>query len=1013
MRELLLCGLLLCILSGGSAAQSPPSSVREYKRAFPTYPFSDPNPIPTFGRIYPYFRFDGFAHRAEPREWTVVELENQYLRVMILPEIGGKIWNAVDKRTGRSFIYFNQVVKFRDVAMRGPWTSGGIEANYGIIGHTPNVATPVDYVASTNADGSATCVIGALDLLTGTPWRLEIRLRPDEAMFSTSSFWYNASAVDQPYYTWMNVGIKVSGKLQYIFPGTSYLGHGGEHGPWPIDSLGRDISWYDNNAFGGYKSYHVFGQATDFFGAYWHDDDFGMVRYAPRDEKLGKKIWIWGLSRQGMIWEQLLTDHDGQYSEVQSGRLFNQTAEQSTRTPFKHRGFAPHTSERWTEYWYPVAGTGGLVAASRVGALNVTVEGQTAILRLSPTVRIADTLRVSVGTRTLAQAFVNRPPLQLYVDTIALSAGDRDSLRIDLGDHRLEYDANRLAGALARPVDAPADFDWQSAYGLAVQGREWLRQREYARAEASLDSALARDPNLVPALVDRAMLAVRAGDHAHARGLTTRALSSDTYDPNANYYYGLANRRSGRLADAKDGFEVAALAPETRGAAWTELARLVLAEGKLSAADDYADKALSVDAGNLDAIAVKIVVARRRGDRSRHAAVLAALSQVDPLSHRAQLEHLLMAGDPEAGSKVLHGIRAELPEQVMFDLAAWYLDAGEPDIARTLLVAVGDQPVALYWRAALADSGEAQALIARANTLAPRLVFPFRVELEGVLRHAAAATDDWRPRYYLALTLAGLGRGAAAESLFVGLGDYPDFAPFYAARAMWPDRSANEIRRDLERAAMLDTAEWRYGKLLVERALDASDSTAALAVGRRYAHRFPNNAVVGVWYVRALEANGRYREADSILARIEVLPAEGASDVHSLFRTAKLMLAIEAMAAKRWQRASDLVAAARTWPEHLGEGKPYAADVDERVEDWLDASIAELRGRRREALKLWEGLASRTNLTGDASDVTRGWALAKLGRVEDARVILQAWPLERLRHGISGRILAAWAARFP
>src|SRR3982751_4891187 len=144
----------MAVAASALPAQSSRATAREYRRVFPTYPFSDPNPIPVVGRIYPYFRFDGFTHRAQQRAWKVVELENQYLRVMILPEIGGKIWNAVDKRSNRSFIYFNHTVKFRDVAMRGPWTSGGIEPNYGIIGHTPNVAAPVDYVTRTNADGS-------------------------------------------------------------------------------------------------------------------------------------------------------------------------------------------------------------------------------------------------------------------------------------------------------------------------------------------------------------------------------------------------------------------------------------------------------------------------------------------------------------------------------------------------------------------------------------------------------------------------------------------------------------------------------------------------------------------------------------------------------------------------------------------------------------------------------------------------------------------------------------------
>ena len=114
------------------------------------------------GRIYPYYRFDGYTNAPVDREWTVVELENAYLKVWVLPDIGGKIWAAFEKSTGKSFIYYNQVVKFRDIAMRGPWTSGGIEANYGIVGHTPNCATPVDYVVRTGDDGSASVTVGTL-----------------------------------------------------------------------------------------------------------------------------------------------------------------------------------------------------------------------------------------------------------------------------------------------------------------------------------------------------------------------------------------------------------------------------------------------------------------------------------------------------------------------------------------------------------------------------------------------------------------------------------------------------------------------------------------------------------------------------------------------------------------------------------------------------------------------------------------------------------------------------------
>jgi Tfp pilus assembly protein PilF len=988
-------------------AQTAPATVREYDQVFPTYPFGDPNPIPVVGRIYPYFRFDGFASRSQPRAWHVVELENAWIRVTILPEIGGKIWNAVEKRTGRSFIYFNQAVKFRDIALRGPWTSGGIEANYGIIGHTPNVATPVDYVTRTNADGSVSCIIGALDLLTRTPWRLEIRLAPDEAAFSTTSFWYNASTLEQPYYTWMNAGIKVRGNLQLIYPGTSRLGHDGEHAPWPIDTAGRDLSWYEHNDFGGYKSYHVFGQDTDFFGAYWHDDDFGMVRYAPRDEKAGKKIWIWGLSRQGMIWEQLLTDTDGQYAEIQSGRLFNQSADGSTFTPFKHRGFAPHTADRWTEYWYPVVGTGGFVAASRIGALNVTALGDRVILTLSPVMELADTLAVTVGSRRIYARFVARAPLTLFVDTVAVDPAQRDSLRITVGGDRLEYRADGRPASLARPLDAPAAFDWQSAYGRYLRGKELLRQREYAAAEAYLDSALALAPYFVPALADRAMLAVRALDYEAARRYALTALSVDTYDGAANYYYGLANRRLGRFADAKDGFDIAALAPEFRGAAWTELGRMALERSQLSAAARYARQALDVESGNLDALGVAIVAARLTDNRTTRDRLLAALEALDPLSHQARLERLLARGDTTLPARHM-GIRAELPEQVLLELASWYADAGDSATARRVLEAAGDQPEALYWRAWLSGGAGRAALLARANAASPRQVFPFRPEIVPALRWAVEQTPDWKPRYYLALAYWACGRAPDARALLTGVGDQPDYPPFYAARAALPGRAAADVRRDLERAAALDPAEWRYGRLLVEHLLAAGSPDPAAALARRYAERFPANDVLGLTLARALVSAGEYREADTLLALLEVLPSEGARDAHVYYRQTKLMLAVEAIGAARWEDAARLIAEARLWPERLGAGRPYDADTDERLEDWLLADVLDRRARSEDARAIWTRLAEDRRTTGSAADVLPLWALVRLGRSSEAALRLGPWPAARIAEGLDGAVLTAW-----
>ena len=132
--------------------------------------------------------------------------------------------------------YGNEVVKFRDVALRGPWTSGGFEYNYGVIGHSPACSFPVDYLIRTNADGSISCIVSTLDLLTRTYWSVEINLPKDKAWFTTHSFWHNKTGASKPYYHWINTGVKSTDDLQFIYDGTHYIGHEGVPYPWPMDS---------------------------------------------------------------------------------------------------------------------------------------------------------------------------------------------------------------------------------------------------------------------------------------------------------------------------------------------------------------------------------------------------------------------------------------------------------------------------------------------------------------------------------------------------------------------------------------------------------------------------------------------------------------------------------------------------------------------------------------------------------------------------------------------------------
>jgi tetratricopeptide (TPR) repeat protein len=977
----LLLGIPVCIFDSSGASSR--AVVREYEQIFTTYPFSDPDPVPTMSRFYPYFRYDGYTDQPVQKKWKVVELSNDYLRVLILPEIGGKIWAAIEKSTGKSFIYFNHVVKFRDVSMRGPWTSGGIEPNYGIMGHTPNCFSPVDYLVRRNSDGSASCCIGVLDLLTRSQWRLEIRLPAGQACFTTRSFWHNGSNLEEPYYTWMNVGIRAAGNLEFVYPGTAYLGHDGRAFAWPTNHAnGREISWYERNDFGSYKSYHVIGRPADFFGGYWHDDDFGVARCSSFADKPGRKIWIWGLSREGMLWEDLLTDTDGQYVEVQSGRLFNQADESSSRTPFKHKEFPPYASDTWTEHWEPVKGTKGFVSASPWGALNVSHAADQLIIRISPSQPLRAPLEVLDGTNVVWKEALNLHPMQPVEKVIHLPDTVR-ALRVCVGGDKLVYMAD--AEPSTRPLESPSGFDWNSTYGKYLKGKESARQRAYPRAVQELAACLTSDPDFTPALAEMAALANRRGDYEGACNYARRALSVDAYDGAANYQFGIASAARGHRSDALDGFSIAALSLGWRSAANTELAKLFLREKKYARALSSAEESLRYNSRNLDALQVITTVHRLQDQPAAAGRDLTQLLELDPLNHFARFErYLLKKGDQHEMTDL---IQNELPQETYLELAVWYCGVGRDQEAAKLLDMAPPTAEVLYWLAYLRrDPG----LLAQAQAASPEFVFPFRRESIPVFEWADSQTTGWQPKYFLGLIQWSLGNLDTARRLLTAGGDTSRFAPFYAARAQVVETG---VQKDLETAARLDPSQWRFGVMLVRYHLQDGNAAAALVVAEDYAKRFPKNGSLAVLRVKALVAGSRYQAAADLLDSLSLLPCEGSTEAHALFRQANLELAAENLHAQKFEEALSRVRTARQWPERLGSGRPYDADLDERFDDWVEYRClvkAQKPTEAKEALARVLAPASKTGRRG-IGELIHALALASADRKGQAEQLLEDW----------------------
>lgn len=912
-------------------AQNNATTIKEYKKVFTTYPFSDPDPIPKpDSKIYPHFRFDGFTDKPVQKEWKVIELENNYIKITILPEVGGKVWSAIEKSTGKDFIYNNHVIKFRDIAMRGPWTSGGVEGNYGIIGHTPNCATPVDYIILKKEDGSISCVIGVLDLLTRTSWKLDINLPKDKAYFTTNSFWFNSTATDQPYYTWMNTGIKAAGNLQFIYPGKNYLGHDGEFNSWPINKEnGKDISFYNNNNFGGYKSYHVFGKYADFFGGYWHDDEFGMARYSNHDDKPGKKIWIWGLSQQGMIWEKLLTDTDGQYVEVQSGRLFNQSTENSMYTPFKHRSFAPYQSDSWTEYWFPVKQTKGFVKANNYGAVNVNNENGWLKIYFSPLQKLKEKLEVFDNEKVVYSKNIALKPMELFKDSIQVSV-DEKNLKLILGDNKLVWSSAPEDGNLSRTLEISKDFDNNSVYGLYLQGKNYIHFKDYIKAEEKLFDCLKKDPNYAPALSDLAFLQIRRFQYNEAVQTARKALAINTYDAAANYNYALANLYLGNTTDAKDGFDIAASSAEYRCAAYTELAKLYFRENEPTKSIEYAEKSLLNNQFNLESLQLLAVIYRLQNNTNKAADIANTINTVDPLNHFVRFEKVVLDKTETSKKQFISMIQNEMPEQTFLELGIWYHQLNRNEEALKVFSLAKPNAELMYWKAYLENKA------VDLSKVQPEISAPFRAETAEVLKKLIQTNEQWQLKYHLALIEWSRNNLAKAKELFQECGTKPIEAPFYAARAALMKDNPQLALIDLQQAVKLDKQGWRYTKLVAEHFIVQKQYDKALSLVEPFYKAHNENYIMGMLYAKTLILNKKYATADAFLSKLQILPFEGATAGRQLYHEAKLMQALSEMNKKNYQKALQFIAEAKLWPENLGVGKPYAEDIDERLENWLN-----------------------------------------------------------------------------
>jgi predicted Zn-dependent protease len=912
--------------------------ITEEQKLLKTYPYSDPNPMPILisnPKIYPYFTFEGYSKEGKEMPWKVVKLENEHIQVFVMPESGGKVWGAIEKSTGFEFIYRNEVMKFRDIAMRGPWTSGGIEFNFGIIGHSPSTASKVDYLMKENDDGSVSCWIGNMDLPSRTHWRIEIRVPKDKAFFETNTQWYNPTPFTQSYYNWMTGAAVAREDLEFFCPGYLYLEHSGEAKSWPFDEEGREISVYANNNFGPSKSYHVVGTYQNYFGGYYHDLEVGFGQWAPYEEMPGQKLWLWALSRSGGIWEDLLTDTDGQYIEFQAGRLFNQYSGGSHINPIREVGFPPGTTDRWNEVWFPFKNINGMVDASPYGVLNLQKTGNDISVGINPLQSINDSLIIFQDGKKIFSTYLSLDPMEIYRTEIESNLPDK--LEVKVGEDKLYYTSKPDSLKIKRPFTSDSEFKLSEIEQLYEEALDAVNFRQFAEAENKLTQLIEKDPGHSEALLLVSELLIRKGNYKNALEHTSRVLRLNTYHPRANYLAGLAYRSMGDPVNALECLGWSARSMEFRSAAYSQMAEIYIQIRKYDQAKIYANKSLDFNAYQMTAMQALAIAERKTSRNSAAEEIISEMLEMDPLNHFARFERYLNKNSNTASREFMDLINNEFPEETCLEIALYYNSLNLTEEAIRVLTIGPDVVKNTLWLAYLYRKNhpeKSRELLEQTVNESIEFVFPFRPESLEMLVWANAQKESWKLKYYLALNMAGLGEKNEAMKYLTECQNEPDSWIFYTTRAdLSGDLNEEDKLRDLKKAWQLDQETWRTWNRLIQYYEQNGQYDEALELAGKAYKTFPGNYTVEFQYSKALSNKEQYAKSINILKNINILPFEGSYESRIVYENAHLQLAIDYIEDKKYRKAIDILNNSLEWPENIGVGKPY--DPDQRRQEFL------------------------------------------------------------------------------
>ena len=1014
----------------------------------PTYEIGKPEKAPMFlekrvyqgssGVVYPYPVIESISDEKTDQDYKAVYLENEYIKVMILPELGGRIQMAYDKIKQRHFVYYNHVVKPALVGLAGPWISGGIEFNWPQH-HRPSTFMPVDCTIVENEDSSVTVWVNEMERMFHQKGMAGFTLRPGCAYLEIQGRVSNRTNLPQTFLWWANPAVEVNDAYQSVFPPdvNAVFDHGKRAvSSFPIAtgtyykmdySAGVDISNYKNIPVP--TSYMAVNSKYDFEGGYENDTKGGMLHVASHHFSPGKKQWTWGNGDFGRAWDRNLTDEaigttaDGlpvgtvrkgfrPYIELMAGVYTENQPDFTWLMPYEEKQFV--------QYFMPYREIGIVKQASKDFILNIEEagEGKVTFKILATSKQTVRIILDADGCEEYYNKVVTLSPEDVLIETVSVGNETLETLqlRIDRAEQSrqhplLEWHAESDE---IRPIPDAAEAalspqDTKTIDQLYLTG---LHLEQYRHATWSAldyyEEALRRDPLDYRCNMQMGLWYLRRARFEKAEPYLQTAVkvlkkrNPNPYDGEPLFYLGIVKRFRHQWHEAYELFWKSTWNKAWADAGYYEAACISMEQERWEDALDELERALISNSHNHQARALKAVALRKLGRKDEALSWIKESYKIDPFNYVCMFEAYLLTNDQaplEHMVELMHGSICNYHE-----IALDYAHAGLTDEATQVLQkaidnGVEDSPLTYYYLAYWNKLSESNDYLEKAANITPDYCFPNRLEdaeILGFLRELPFVEDARIPYYLGCLYYDKRQYDIAIENWECSAKLDPDFPTVWRNLAL--ARFNKENRQDealeyMEKAFHLDETDSR---MLME--LDQlykrlhKPHQVRLDFLQKYPELIQQRDDLVLEEITLLNQLGRYEEAMEKLDAHQFHPWEGGEGkVSSQYQIARVELAKQAIAAKDYEKAVLLLNECLVYPPHLGEGKLYGAQENDFY--YLLGVAYEALGQKEKAVACWQvatkgpqepAAAMYYNDAKPDKIFYQGMALLKLGREAEA-----------------------------